>query len=105
LLGWPETLLSLAVLLFVFGPKKLPQLAKDLGKAWREFTKASSGISEVLESPVNPVGGKSGRETLLHMARKLNIETDGKPTEQIANEIVMKAESKEKVNIETVGGN
>lgn len=102
LLGWPETLLILAILLFIFGPTKLPEIARDLGKAWREFTKASSGIAEAVESPINPKSKGSERETLVSIARKLNINTEGKTTEQIANEIVMKAKSKEKADSKTV---
>jgi TatA/E family protein of Tat protein translocase len=41
-LGGPELLIILAVLILLFGAKKLPELAKGLGKSINEFKKASS---------------------------------------------------------------
>jgi sec-independent protein translocase protein TatA len=38
-LGVPELLLILGIVLLLFGSKKLPDLAKSLGKAQREFKK------------------------------------------------------------------
>jgi sec-independent protein translocase protein TatA len=98
-LGWPETILILVVLLFVFGPKKLPEIAREIGRAWREFTKASSGVEETVQSPKSQLGGSGEAETLLNIARKLNVNTEGKTLKQIADEIVAKAISKGKETI------
>lgn len=43
--GW-EIVLILAVVLLLFGAKKLPELAKGLGKGINEFKKASSEVTE-----------------------------------------------------------
>ncbi len=48
-IGTNELLLILAIILLIFGPKKLPDLAKSLGKAINEFKKASSGITDEVE--------------------------------------------------------
>ncbi|MBW2369471.1 MAG: twin-arginine translocase subunit TatB [Deltaproteobacteria bacterium] len=48
-IGIPEMLLILAVALIVIGPKKLPDLAKSLGKALGEFKRATSDLKETLE--------------------------------------------------------
>jgi sec-independent protein translocase protein TatA len=45
-LGGPELLLILAVVLLLFGAKKLPELAKGLGRSVKEFKKASNEIEE-----------------------------------------------------------
>ncbi len=50
-----EILLILAVVLLIFGPTKLPQLARSLGQAIKEFKKASEGVQEELEKPVKEV--------------------------------------------------
>lgn len=42
-LGLPELLLIGGVVLLVFGPKRLPELAKGLGKGIRDFKKALEG--------------------------------------------------------------
>ena len=48
-IGMPEMILILAVALIVIGPKKLPDLAKSLGKAMGEFKKATSELKESMQ--------------------------------------------------------
>lgn len=45
-IGMPEMLLILAIALIVIGPKKLPDLAKSLGRAFGEFKRATSELKE-----------------------------------------------------------
>lgn len=45
-LGGPELLLILAVVLLLFGAKKLPELAKGLGRSVKEFKKATNEADE-----------------------------------------------------------
>ncbi|HIC87307.1 MAG TPA: twin-arginine translocase TatA/TatE family subunit [Aquificae bacterium] len=54
-IGTNELLLILAIVLLIFGPKKLPELAKSLGKAINEFRKASSGVANEVENIKNEV--------------------------------------------------
>ena len=48
-IGLPELILIMAVALIVVGPKKLPELAKALGKGIVELKKAASSLKESLE--------------------------------------------------------
>jgi TatA/E family protein of Tat protein translocase len=48
-IGMPEMLVILAIALIVIGPKKLPDLAKSLGRAMREFKKATSEFKETIQ--------------------------------------------------------
>jgi sec-independent protein translocase protein TatB len=48
-IGMPEMILILAIALIVIGPKKLPDLAKSLGRAFAEFKRATSELKESLE--------------------------------------------------------
>jgi len=43
-LGWQETVFIFVLALLVFGPKKLPELGKTIGKALTEFRRASSEL-------------------------------------------------------------
>lgn len=43
-LGWTEMVVIFFVALVVFGPKRLPELGKTLGKGLREFKKASDEL-------------------------------------------------------------
>jgi TatA/E family protein of Tat protein translocase len=45
-IGLPEMLIILAIALIVFGPNKLPDLARAFGKAMREFKKATEEVKE-----------------------------------------------------------
>ncbi len=45
-IGLPEMLIILVIALIVFGPNKLPELAKAFGKAMREFKKATEEVKE-----------------------------------------------------------
>jgi TatA/E family protein of Tat protein translocase len=48
-LGMQELLLILAVALLVLGPKKLPEIARALGKATREFRRATDDLKRDFE--------------------------------------------------------
>ncbi|MBC8198509.1 MAG: twin-arginine translocase TatA/TatE family subunit [Desulfobacterales bacterium] len=48
-IGMPEMILIAAIALIVLGPKKLPDLAKSLGRALREFKKATTELKESID--------------------------------------------------------
>lgn len=96
-LGIPELLLILGIILILFGPKKLPELARALGRARREYELAMSG--EIKESEGEEKRESEGKkekseeEVLLETAKKLGIETEGKTLEEIADEILKRVKS------------
>ena len=49
MLSLPHLIIIFVVALIVFGPEKLPQLARDLGKALAEFRRATGGLRFSLE--------------------------------------------------------
>lgn len=53
-IGAGEFVIILVAGLILFGPSKLPELAKSLGKALREFRKAQAALSATLEESVEP---------------------------------------------------
>jgi len=48
-IGMPELLVIVVIALLVVGPKKLPDLAKALGKGMSEFRKAADGATETIK--------------------------------------------------------
>ena len=53
-IGIPELILILIVGLIVFGPSKLPEVGRAVGKGLREFRKASSALQATLNAPDEP---------------------------------------------------
>jgi len=51
-IGGPELLLIFVVALLIFGPRKLPELGKSLGKGLAEFRRAATDLRESLETEV-----------------------------------------------------
>tara|TARA_Y100001970_G_C13795702_1_gene632470 strand:- start:453 stop:638 length:186 start_codon:yes stop_codon:yes gene_type:complete len=58
-LGGGEIILILFVILLLFGAKKLPELAKGLGKGISEFKKASSEIKDEVEKAIDKEESKN----------------------------------------------
>ncbi|NWG10996.1 twin-arginine translocase TatA/TatE family subunit [Candidatus Bathyarchaeota archaeon] len=94
MLGWQEVILVLAILLLVFGPAELPKIARELGKAWNEFNKASSGIVAAATSPQSTKDENKNKQ-LSEAAAKLNVKTEGKTDQQLTEEILAKILNKE----------
>lgn len=54
-LGLPELIIIFVIALVVFGPKKLPDLGKSIGRAMAEFKKASEDFQESVRSEMKEV--------------------------------------------------
>jgi Tat protein translocase TatB subunit len=52
-IGMPEVLLILAVALIILGPKKLPEIAKTLGKAFGEFKRSIDDFKDSIDVDTN----------------------------------------------------
>jgi len=74
-----ELLIVVGVLLVVFlwGPQKLPELAKSIGVAKREFEQASKEAPQAETSP----------EPLIVAATSMGVATEGKTRERLIKEI------------------
>jgi Tat protein translocase TatB subunit len=51
-IGMPELILILLVALLVLGPKRLPEVARSLGRGMAEFRRTSSEIRDTLSAPL-----------------------------------------------------
>jgi len=54
----------LAIALLIFGPKKLPEVGRSIGKALREFRKTSDEIKEKIEEEIQAEEFKDIKEEL-----------------------------------------
>ena len=54
-IGGPELLIILVIILLLFGAKKLPELARGLGKSMKEFKKATQEVQDDFQEAMNSV--------------------------------------------------
>jgi len=51
-IGMPELIIIFVIALIIFGPRKLPELGRSLGKSLAEFKKASNELKSTLEEEI-----------------------------------------------------
>jgi sec-independent protein translocase protein TatA len=76
-LGGPEIILILVLALIVFGPRKLPEVGKSMGKMLAEFRKASNDFKRTIEDEVE---AEKAREEAVTPAPR-HLEEAASPTE------------------------
>ena len=70
-IGFPELIVLLLVLLLIFGPKRLPEMGRSLGKGMREFKDSISGKDPDDEQPQPElVGSTTGENEPVVTARE-----------------------------------
>jgi len=51
-IGMPELIIIFVIALIIFGPRKLPELGRSLGKSLSEFKRASNELKSTLEEEI-----------------------------------------------------
>ena len=60
-IGGPELVLIFVIALLIFGPRKLPDLGKAIGRGLAEFRKASTDLRQTLETEIARSESTPGR--------------------------------------------
>jgi sec-independent protein translocase protein TatB len=63
-LGFPEMIFIFFVALVIFGPKKLPEIGRQIGKALNEFKRASNEFKSQIESEISQIDLENQRQIL-----------------------------------------
>ncbi len=101
MIGTQELILILIVVLFIFGPSKLPELARSLGKAAGEFKRAQFETELDIKRFNKP---PEDRDIKIHnLAIEMGIDVKNKTSEQLVEEIRLRIRSKEKLDMKTAG--
>jgi sec-independent protein translocase protein TatA len=90
--GNTELLFLLFIVLLLFGGRKLPELARSMGEAVKEFNKATNEPTKYVDEKTKKENEE--RQAIIDAAKKLGIEVEGRDINDIAQDIV-KATSKE----------
>jgi sec-independent protein translocase protein TatA len=72
-LGWPETVFIFLLALILFGPKKLPELGRTVGKALTEFRRASSELKATFDREMKSLEKET--ESIKEVANQYQSET------------------------------
>ena len=104
--GWEWIIIGVvAIVIIMWGPAKIPEFAKSLGRAKGEFAKAQKEFTDaatatgatttaapigIVTMPRTPATIKTKDEMLLETAQRLGIPTEGKTRDQISEEISVK---------------
>lgn len=71
-IGLPEMVVIMAIALLVFGPKKLPEIGRSIGKALREFKKATEEIKDKFEEQINAEEFKDIKNDLADIKKEVS---------------------------------
>src|SRR5213083_1324668 len=63
-IGMPELIVIFVIALIIFGPRKLPELGRSLGKSLAEFKKASNELRSTLEEEIRIEEQRDTRATI-----------------------------------------
>jgi sec-independent protein translocase protein TatB len=64
-LGFPEMIFLFLFALILFGPKKLPEIGRQIGRALNEFKRASNEFRSQIESEISQLDLENSRQTIL----------------------------------------
>jgi sec-independent protein translocase protein TatA len=82
-IGMPELIIIFVIALIIFGPRKLPELGRSLGKSINEFKRASNELRNTLDEEIRLEEARStDRQRAPEPARPQTVEAqhdDGQP--------------------------
>ena len=64
-LGFPEMIFLFLMALIIFGPKKLPEIGRQIGRALNEFKRASNEFKAQIESEISQLDVETNRQSIL----------------------------------------
>ena len=88
----------IVVVIFMWGPSKIPEFARSLSRARKELDNAKKEFENPSTQPLEVARGQpqmSPDDALIQTARRMGITTEGKTRDQISMEMVAKAAPKD----------
>jgi len=83
-LGIQELIVIFIVALLVFGPKKLPEIGRTLGRGMNELKRAMQGVKEQMDTEMHEITETEGLKELKDLKESMNLSNIITPEEQNA---------------------
>jgi sec-independent protein translocase protein TatA len=98
-LGLPELIVIFVIALLIFGPKKLPDLGRSVGRAMAEFKKASEDFQETMREEMKEVEKTAQLDELKKIEQQITkVEPTPAQEAETKKETDRDEETKEKMN-------
>lgn len=78
-IGMPELVIILMIALIIFGPRKLPELGRSLGKSLGEFKRASNELRNTLDEEIRIEEQRSAEPARPHAQQPSEPDSQGVP--------------------------
>jgi len=103
--GPSELILIIIVALFLFGPDKIPEMARSLGKAMGEFKKAQTQAENEIKNEIKKIETPQNEKDvkIYNLAIEMGVDVKNKTTEQLVEEIRYKVRNNEALPLKTAG--
>ena len=87
-IGMPELIIIFVIALIIFGPRKLPELGRSLGKSLSEFKRASNELKSTLEEEIRMEEVQQRPKPTVTVAPHNVTATDGTATPPVPEPMV-----------------
>ena len=101
-IGMPELIIILVIALIIFGPRKLPELGRSLGKSIGEFKKASNELRNTLDEEIRAEERKD-QQVKTEAEQKSALEAANSMRDAITPETTAPVDSHETVSRTSTG--
>jgi len=78
-IGMPELIVIMVIALIIFGPRKLPELGRSLGRSLNEFKRASNELKHTLDEEIRLDEQKSAEQQRLEQQRAAEAAAAARP--------------------------
>jgi sec-independent protein translocase protein TatA len=85
-IGMPELIVIMVIALIIFGPRKLPELGRSLGRSLNEFKRASNELKHTLDEEIRVEEQKTAEQQRLEQQRAAEAAAAARPQPHITEE-------------------
>jgi sec-independent protein translocase protein TatA len=85
-IGMPELIVIMVIALIIFGPRKLPELGRSLGRSLNEFKRASNELKHTLDEEIRVEEQKTAEQQRLEQQRAAEAAAAARPAPHVTEE-------------------